>query len=352
MTEQWFREEVTPRHPTTTILPPAGADSGWTPLLVFLLGVTVIAAAGCYRPSITDGGLLCAATNPACPDGYSCVDGRCHRQTQGDASVAPDTTGDRPVNPDATGDADAGATKDTGPDLTIDADAAMCVARQALDGCTPQTGVACDPVCQTVCCTDEKCTALNSGSAATMTASLGCSKLDATRRANDTCDVKNAGTTARSDNCQAGLLCVTGDSDSICFKMCRDDLDCPGGARCEMRRLEPNSMYQAAVCGLPPSTCNPTGQAICPDGRTCYLITSDKDAGDRTVCDISSGAKGNAASCTYAFECLPGWTCPATGLPGAGRCQPVCAHGGTSSPTSCPRTLTCQTNGKDFDLCL
>lgn len=346
MTEQWFRDDISPRHQTTRVRPPVDAGSGWAALLV-LLGVTFISAAGCYRPSITDGGLVCAAMTPACPDGYSCLEGHCHRPTQGDASVPSDLAAERPVNPDATGDADAA--KDTGPDLTSDADAAMCVVRQALSGCTPQGGGACDPVCQTGCCTDQKCTALSSGMADSTTASLGCAKLDAGRNLGDTCDVKNAGTAARSDNCLAGLLCVTGNSDSICFKMCRNDMDCAGGAKCEMRPIEPKRNL-ASVCGLPTSTCDPTDKAICPDKRTCYLITPDKDTGDRTVCDISSGGKGNGASCTYAFECFPGWTCPATGA-GAGRCQPVCAHSGTSAGV-CPPNLTCQTKGKDYDICL
>ena len=332
-----------------TVRPAPGRMSPPSPLPSLALIALSWIAVGCYRPSITDGGLMCAAVSPACPDGYTCLAGRCHRPSQGDAAGAPDTGGDRMVSPDASSDADGGGAKDASADRAGDAADAACVQRQAPAGCTPKAGLACDPVCQTGCCTSEKCTALNTGAEGSTRASLGCFALDAKRNLGETCDVLNAGTPARSDNCLAGLLCVSGDADAICLQLCRDDADCSGGARCEMRLVEPRSAYTAGVCGLPDTTCTPTTPATvgCPKGRTCYLVSPDKNAGDRTVCDITSGAKTNA-SCTYPFECLPGWTCPATGA-GAGRCHPVCVHGAAAA---CPANLTCQADGRDYDLCL
>lgn len=46
--------------------------------LVAALGATALAGAGCYSPSVVDGKLLCGPSN-ACPDDFSCVDGRCWR---------------------------------------------------------------------------------------------------------------------------------------------------------------------------------------------------------------------------------------------------------------------------------
>lgn len=330
------------------------AVTRWVSCLI-CLGLASSGAVGCYRPSIKDGGLMCAEATLACPDGYMCLGGRCRSPNQGDASVAPDMSGDRAVNPETGDGGDGGPAKEAGSE---DADAAMCVDRQAMAGCTPKAGLVCDPVCQTGCCTTEKCTALSIGVGGTTTATLGCSKLEGQRHLGETCDPSNAFTSTRNDSCEAGLLCIVGNSDAICMKLCRDDEDCATGTKCQMRFIDGPSpsatkpTYSASVCGPPNTPCTPAGQATagCPDGQTCYLITPDKNAGDRTVCDITSGDKGNGASCTYPFECLPGWTCPATG-PGAGRCQPVCARAGTSAG-SCPRTLNCQTTGRDFDLCL
>jgi hypothetical protein len=304
--------------------------------LAILLG-----AAGCYRPSLKDGGLACSKTSLLCPEGYSCIDGHCYR---GDAAV--DRTPDAPSDRMGGGGAD-GATTDGAPD----GDANACQPRQAPAGCTPQAGLVCDPVCQTGCCTNQKCTAVNRGDGDSSTAALDCARGSWLRDVGETCDVANAGTELRNDNCLPGMLCVAGDAEKICMKLCRNDGDCTGGARCESRQIERSGKYLASVCGLPTAACNPADLVAttgCPAGLTCYLLRTS--TGDRTVCDISSGDGGNGMSCTFPYDCLPGWTCPQVG-PGAGRCQPVCSHDGTA-PAGCPIGLTCQTTGTTYDLCL
>jgi len=320
---------------------------------VILVALVLAGTGSCYRPSLKDGGLLCATTSPFCPEGYSChQDRRCYKSAA-DAG-ADDTKMDGPAS-DRDGGGGAGGSSDGSSkdmDGASSGDGNSCVLRQATAGCTPQAELACDPVCQTGCCTDEKCTTQNRGTAGANAGTLGCAKGSWLRNLGETCDVTNAGTALRTDNCLPGLLCVAGDSDKICMKLCRGDADCAGDVTCESRQIERPGTYLASVCGLPTTTCNPaSGIAItgCPAGRTCYLIRSS--AGDRTVCDLSSGEGTNAASCTAPIDCLPGWTCPLSG-PGAARCRPVCSHDAQSSSAACPIGLTCQTTGTTYDLCL
>ena len=313
-----------------------------------LAALILVGTGACYRPSLTDGGLVCATTSPFCPEGYSCHQGRCYK---GAADAGLDgTVQDAPSDRDGGGGAGGSTIR---PDGASPGDGSTCVPRQAITGCTPQLGLSCDPVCQTGCCTDEKCTAENLGAAAgSNTAALGCSRGSWLRNLGETCDVTNAGTALRTDNCLPGLLCVAGDTDKICMKLCRGDADCPTGVTCESRQIERPGAFLAMVCGLPTATCDPASGVVatgCPAGRTCYLIRTS--SGDRTVCDISSGEGTNAASCTAPFDCLPGWTCPSAG-PGAARCRPVCTHDALSSSAGCPIGLTCQTTGTTYDLCL
>jgi hypothetical protein len=211
-----------------------------------------------------------------------------------------------------------------------------------------QSDLACDPVCQTGCCQDQKCSALNASDNGT-TATLGCSPAAPTRALGETCDPSNAGTPMRSDNCQRGLACVDGDMGAICLKLCRGDGDCTDGARCEQRKLDSQGTVMASVCGLPATSCTPTMGAAnpgCPGKQVCYLVETDAAEGDRTICEISAGQGKQMTSCTYARDCFPGLTCATTGA-GAGRCWPVCTLPGGS----CPGVLTCQPVGKTYGYC-
>ena len=284
-------------------------------------GATVVVS-GCYRPAIADYGYRCGDSG-ACPDGFSCTFGLCHKIGAADAS-RPDLGADRPA----------------------------CTPLAGVSGCKPDPSLPCDPVCQTGCCSDQKCTALNTGTKPP-TATLGCVPNNPLRRLYALCDVTAAGTPNRTDDCIPGLIGISGNSGSYCLSLCRTDNDCSPGIHCEQRLIESAGgsaeHFVASVCGLPSTPCDPTSDTNsgCPPNRPCYLVTPNAAAGDTTICEISS-SDGRNVSCQYSRECLPKYTCADVG-PGAGVCLPVCAH--AASTAQCPTATTCQNFGKEYDYC-
>ena len=286
----------------------------------------ILWAAGCYKPAIVDGGFRCS-TDKRCPDGMICVQDHCY---QTDSTKIPT-------------DASTTDARDGGPN----SDATMCVPKTVPTGaCVVQTDLACDPVCQTGCCPEQKCTALNMAATdGTLAATLGCSPAAPVRDLGEPCDPGNAGTPTRFDNCRSGLACVDGDMGAFCLKLCRGDVDCGDGIRCEQRRLDTQGTTVVSVCGLPATDCTPTTISGCPAQRTCYLVDTNA-SGDRTICDISAGQGKQMTSCRYARDCFPGYTCATSG-PGVGRCWPVCTLPGGN----CPGVFTCQNVGKTYGYC-
>jgi len=304
----------------------------------FLVGVVTLA--GCYKPSIQDGALGCGPNN-SCPDGFHCMSGHCFL-FRVDAAAS---------------DADGGAIKvdvqvDGSPDLSDASDAGeVCVPRTAISGCSVRSDLACDPVCQTGCCTSQKCSALYNGEGPSAVTKLGCVDNVAARGLGERCDVQGAATKDRKDNCSPGLICVEGNVGNFCLKLCRGEGDCDG-TRCELRTLEvAKAANSVSVCGLAPSTCDPTlnaNSAGCTANHVCYLVESSGGADGQTVCEIRSGETARNLSCTQSRDCLAGLTCPTTGA-GAGICRPVCSR--KTTPDGCPTGTTCQASGSDFGFC-
>lgn len=244
---------------------------------------------------------------------------------------------------------------DTSPDLSGDGPGASdaCVPRTAPAGCSPQADLKCDPVCQTGCCTSQKCSALYSGGGPSASTSLGCVENIAARGLGDRCDVQGVATPGRHDNCSPGLICVEGNVGSFCLKLCRGDGDCSAaGTKCEPRTLElAKDSNAVSVCGLAPTSCDPTlngASASCSANLVCYLLAAGEPGSDQTVCEIRSGETARNLSCTKSRDCLAGLTCPTAG-PGAGICRPVCSHKAT--PDGCPPGTTCQASGNEYDFC-
>jgi hypothetical protein len=284
----------------------------------------MLSTLACYKPAVVDGGFRCGVSN-ACPEGTTCIADHCY--VKGSPKIPTDAKADL---------------NDGGP-------SEMCEPKTAPSGtCTVKDDLACDPVCQTGCCSNQKCTAMNVSVEGTTAAKLGCSPATPSRGLGETCDPSNAGTAERLDNCQAGLACVDGDGTAICLKLCRDDGDCSDGTRCEQRKLDGQGTALTSVCGVPSTPCMPTAppaSSMCPSQRTCYLVDTNPTSGDRTVCDISAG-QGKQTSCRYARDCYPGFTCATAGI-GIGRCWPVCD---LDSPI-CPGITQCQNVGQTYGYC-
>lgn len=285
----------------------------------------MLATLACYKPAVVDGGFRCGAAADSCPEGMICVADHCY--LKGSAKIPTDATTD---------------VRDGGP-------SEMCEPKTVPTGtCSVQTDLACDPVCQTGCCSDQKCTVMNVPAEGALAAKLGCSPATPLRGFGETCDASNAGTPDRSDNCQPGLACVDGDVTAICLKLCRGDADCTDGARCEQRKLDGQGTALASVCGLPATACSPTAAAassMCPSQRVCYLVDTNPTDGDRTICDISAG-QGKQTSCRYARDCYPNSTCATAGI-GIGRCWPVCLL----ADAFCPGNTHCQNVGQTYGYC-
>jgi hypothetical protein len=265
-----------------------------------------------------------------CPSGFSCQAGHCYRPDSALLNRLPDG-----------GDAGDGGGADA------------CVPSQAIADCMSQVGLVCDPVCQSGCCGDQKCTTLNDRSALdSLSGKLGCVPAGTTKQLLDPCLPSNAGTPNRYDDCLPGLICIDGDQKALCFKLCRTSDDCASlGTACKARRIDIalTSTATATVCELPNANCNPTDSTSrpCPANQTCYLVNSDATAGDTTVCEISAGGQTNGA-CTSNRNCLPGYTCPTQGS-GAAVCRLVCSHAPGATP--CPGGTTCQPFGKEYSYC-
>ena len=318
----------------------AGSRSVSIAAVVGALLVGAVLVVGCYKPSIQDGSLGCGP-NSSCPDGFHCMSDRCFL-FRVDASTS-----------DGDGSMKVDLPIDGSPDMSDASDAGeVCVPRTAISGCIPRSELKCDPVCQTGCCTSQKCSALYAASGPSATTSLGCVENLAARGLGERCDVVGAATTDRHDNCSPGLVCVEGNVGNFCLKLCRGDGDCDG-TRCELRTLEvAKASNSASVCGLAPTSCNPTPSASntgCPTNQVCYLVESGGSSDNQTVCEIRSGGAARNLSCTQSRDCLAGLTCPTTGA-GAGICRPVCSR--SSTPDPCPVGTTCQASGSgDFGFC-
>ena len=221
--------------------------------------------------------------------------------------------------------------QDTTPPILPDAggggaDAMMCVG--PIPQCVPQ-GVAgdCDPVCQIGCACDERCRATGGSTA--------CEPAPA-----NPIPVGGECSTA-NDECRGGAICLPEFQSSCgahCYRMCESDVDCAGGARCNLE-IDAFGGPGAKACGPPPETCDPTGQASCgrPDRPSpafgCYPLALDH--ADQTVCDCA-GLLELDAPCTMERDCRPGLECVESG--GQRTCRPLCKLAGDNR---CPAGQTC-----------
>jgi hypothetical protein len=258
----------------------------------WVLGVVALAA------------VACGASDPAPPARDAAF------------TVPPDGAADLAAAPDARG-AEAAA---PGPDT------AMCA--PPIASCTTSAAGMCDHVCQTRCGCGQRCAFVGGVAACVPPA--------------ETPVALGGACSEKGDDCAAGTVCLNEASPackSHCYRYCRTDADCSGGARCSFE-VEVGGATVAKACSAPPETCDPTGEARCLDaGRPaptfgCYVLSAQ--APDLAACDCAGNRKLGQA-CMFEHECAPGLECIRVGS-AEGACRQVCRLGAAGS---CPGGAAC-----------
>ena len=272
-------------------------------------GATVPGLA-CYKPNIKSGTLKCnfdAGPNHMCPEGFKCdtlVTGTC-------VTTLPD------AGPPPTDAVDASDAEDVQPTNCFDARPA----------CVP-SDAACDPFCITGCACGMKCAVSGDGG-------IGCIQIaNVLGTEMDPCDPSS------NDTCGPGLVCMNDACAGRCYRVCRDDNDCPNSF---CTRSGPGGL---TVCDVQiVDTCNPTPVSpATPIGcgstqEGCYISSSHPT---HTVCDCT-GTYASGTSCTGSRSCLPGLACVNSPDGGPGTCQQVCEFdAGADGGAGCPAAKICQ----------
>lgn len=234
------------------------------------------------------------------------------------AADAPlDGLGDERPPADAASETAADAGTDGDADAHETGDAACAeVSRECTPKITPPSE--CDPGCDTCGC-GKTCRASIGGAAY-------CYDVSGTVPVGGRCV-----TGARDLSCVPGATCIVdGCGGEFCAQFCKRDADCVGGAKCS----QVLDLTSFPICDILPTTCDPTGAAQCPDGKSgCYILGF---SGDDTGCDCP-GPLRNGEECGSNRECAPGLLCTPTNLI-AHICRPVCD---TRAPT-CPSGAVCK----------
>jgi hypothetical protein len=282
------------------------AVRAWTAALL-LAGV---AAAGCFKPNIKDGGFRCnkdAGPGKDCPEGFRCNADQFCVKNPGDGGV---DKVDGPVDADGGGDA--------GPPPPPCYD--------ARPNCTPGPGM-CDPFCQTGCGCREKC------SINTME-NLTCEPVGPgpTPPVYGNCVFQSAGSPNQTDNCVPGQVCVEDNCAKHCYQFCRSDNDCTNAA-CDREVVDGGQK----VCDVPyVDNCVPLpiGNTGCTGGNTisCYLSSTHPD---RTLCDCPAGAGGSDDPCKHSRDCVRGLACVDRPDGNPPRCLQVCDRTATTGSAAC-----------------
>jgi hypothetical protein len=255
--------------------------------------------AGCFKPTIQDGGLLCAggADGGACPEGFHCsANGTCRSGPKPQCS------------------------------LTMPHLAPICAADPGTD---------CDPICQSRCDCG-RCTYNGTG--------LVC--LPAGNKP------RGAICTPGTDECAPGNFCRRdcGNRIARCYRFCGNDgsrrADVCDGQDCQIFLNDAlGNPTELAVCDPPPQACNPVGDNNdCGNAELgCYI----QDTTGATVCDCK-GAGAPGGGCDLFNSCSPGFRCLRLGASATATCVKTCRRGGTDCA---PNACTAVGSG-DFGFCM
>jgi len=280
------------------------ARSGTGSIAALGLAVSLALAIGCYKPSVLSGGLQCAGPPKPCPDGYTCVGTVCVS-----SSTAPDAAAGTGGH-GGTGGGDHGGT-----------------------GGQPGTGGQ-----------------LGTGGIVATGGVMGSGgSSGAPRGVGETCSITNLGTPDQSDNCQTGAVCVEDCAQTVCFRTCSSDDDCPGSSCTRM------TTSGTRICEVSYTACDPhapNGQQGCGGATSCYLLSSAPapGGGDRTVCDCPKDEGALGTACTDSRDCFPGLVCPVSTAPGGGFCRQACDPSMVVN-TGCLLLTACNRYGTKWGYC-
>jgi hypothetical protein len=275
----------------------------WFPLL----GASALLVCGCFNPHIKPGAFQCSKEGNLCPAPLFCDRslGLCVDRIH-DAGSAIDS-GQRADG--GVGDAAADGPVDASPEVS-------CL--PPVVTCTPSpagTGL-CDPVCNTGCACNEKCSVNSAGA-------LTCNP-PAPKPPNEspeTCSVTlPAGDVShQTDDCPAGTICTNLTTCGwICRQFCRSNSDCAS------QNCGRDVGGGLKVCDVPILDCDPVpGATSCGSAanRACYLSSATL----KTVCDCPNTTGVGNGPCTDSRDCYPGQVCyNPSGMAGQSRCLRVC----------------------------
>jgi hypothetical protein len=307
-------------------------------LFVFLAAVGYVA---CYNPNVPDGLIVCSPVTSDCPEGFSCLSGKCHK---GKVVSTGGVTGQGGVVGTG-GVIGSGGVKGAGG--TGGSPIVCAVPVGPLPGCkTPANStMACNPACQSGCGCNEQCV---------LSGEVTMCQPDkkGTKALGQSCG--GDGPTVFVQDCKAGNTCLE-EYETVCgkhcFRYCNDDTDCAAGAHCTTPLIipgdgkVPDKDTGVKVCDNPPEQCSPVfGNTNC--NRTdrpspafgCYLM--GRDFPDQAVCDCA-GTTVEDAPCRDERECLPGLICVGQ-VAGRSACKRVCSLKLDVGPNTCGVGRTCK----------
>lgn len=141
-----------------------------------------------------------------------------------------------------------------------------------------------------------------------------------------------------SDNCQAGLICLSDGYEGRCKKFCSSDFDCFGGS-------------SGCVSGIATPTC-PTGvtgvsycthncdyfyQSGCDVGQACRFIIPEGSSIAYSECSHAGSGTQGAPCPNGSVDCAIGYDCFI--VDGTSQCLQICNY--TGGYPSCPFPYTC-----------
>jgi len=312
-----------------------------------LLGLLAMSLSACYQPSITNGGLLCSKTAPACPKGYVCsTSGHCYKAGTapigGGGGQAPGSggAGGTDGGVDRLDAGSGGSMVDASPDGD-GKDAEVC--NQPVANCTPSASSGCDPVCQTGCGCKEKCSRGVDSTAV-------CQPSGGFQPVGDSCSIGNEGLSNQFDNCVPGALCLSDSgSNPHCFALCNTSAECANyGALCVGRYLTPSASSRfVRVCDPPLKACDPFASTT--NCANCYVTEPSATGASQTVCEYWSGPRVRTTDmCQSSADCTGRRVCPQGTTARSHFCSNLCEVSGTHP---CGVNETCVPIGSRYGYC-